>query len=321
MPNVQAPTSVRDSYDRQKRVAELLKVEVDQLLANRPSEWHVTSRVKSPDSFIEKLQTGRVRDQDQMEDVFAATIVVPNRAELTVAEDYVSEFMLITERRPPKGPTKQSASDFRFDDIRLYGHLHAPDSLPVGPIHHMMFEVQVKTFLQHAWGIATHDTVYKTDRTSWARNRMAYQIRALLEHAEAAVDAIDVYDMSTTSASIGAHESRVQATVDFIVEHWDPDFHPASLIRAGENIISLCSDLKVESVDFMTAMGDKLAADGLPLGWSPYEYALEVASLRYPTELKQHLLRRDIRARVYYVTNEILSRLGLAPSGAPSARL
>jgi len=312
--------SVRDSYERQKRVADLLKVEIDLLLARRPSAWHVTSRVKSPDSFFEKLQTGRVHDQDQMEDLFAATIVVPNRAELSVAEAFVDGFMEVTERRPPMGPTKQPASDFRFDDIRLYGHLLSDDSLPGGPIYDMVFEVQVKTFLQHAWSVATHDTVYKTDRTSWARNRMAYQIRALLEHAESAVDAIDVYDASATSASVGARESRLQAVIDFILEKWDPDFLPVSLVRAGENIDSLCTDLKVDAGDFLKKMNHAIPEGGLPYGLSPYDFAVDVASLHYPREFKRHLTRRDTKASVYYVTGEALTRLGLDIVDAPCAR-
>ena len=47
--------------------------------------------------------------------------------------------------------------------------------------------MQVKTFLQHAWGIATHDLIYKTDDVSWSRQRIAYQIKAMLEHAEMSI--------------------------------------------------------------------------------------------------------------------------------------
>lgn len=320
MSNVQIPTSVRNSFAHQKRVADLLKAEFDQLLNKRPGDWHVTSRVKSEDSFVEKLQTGRVRDQNKMEDMFAATIVVPNRPSLAAAETFVRELMVVDERRPAVGPIKSEASNFRFDDIRLYGHLRAPEDLPVGPIHEMTFEVQVKTFMQHAWAVATHDTVYKTDRTSWARSRMAYQIRALLEHAESAVDAIDVYDASPNGVPVGVRELRLQSIIDFIVQHWDRDFLPVSLIRAGENLDSLCEDLKVSVPDFLSAMSDEISTVGPPLGWSPYQVALHVASARYPDQLRQHLIRGNQKSRVYYVTGDILERLGLSSSDAPNAR-
>ena len=51
----------------------------------------------------------------------------------------------------------------------------------------MIFEVQIKTILQHAWSIATHDLIYKTDTVSWPKERIAFQVKAMLEHAEIAI--------------------------------------------------------------------------------------------------------------------------------------
>lgn len=321
MANIEVALSVRQSFDSQRRVADLLKTEFDRLLERRPREWHVTSRVKSFDSFVEKLQTGRFHDQDHMEDFFAATVVVPNRSALVGAEGWLSEVLVVDSRRPSAGPTRISASDFRFDDLRLYGTLRPAPGLPRGPIHEMLFEVQVKTFLQHAWGVATHDTVYKTDRSSWTRNRMAYQIRALLEHAEAAADAIAAYESAALNPVVGENEARVQLVIELIGSRWNPDFLPSSLVRAGENIDSLARELGISTSQFVSDVEGELGDDEPPLGWSPYQFAVHVASRRYPSKFAHLLKKTGAKARVYYVTADILRSLGLSEESAPSARL
>lgn len=321
MANIDVPQSVRQAFEAQRSVAELLQTEVRQLLSRRPPDWHVTFRVKTFDSFVEKLQTGRVQDQARMEDFFAATVVVPSRASLEVAEKWLEGFIVIDRRRPDAGPARVPASDFRFDDLRLYGRLLSPADLPSGPIHDMPFEVQVKTFLQHAWGVATHDTVYKTDKASWTRNRMAFQIRALLEHAESAASAIDAYESTTVNPVIGEEEARVQSVVDLINSRWKPDFLPLSLVRAGSNIDQMCKNLGIDTIQFVVEMNEELDKAEPPLGWSPYQFAVQVAARRYPDKLTKALKRPSPKAHVYYVTPDILEDLGLNQEDVPAARI
>src|SRR6185295_542993 len=77
--------------------------------------------------------------------------------------------------------------EFSFDDLRLYTKWKPDVTLPTPTFAGVVFELQIKTFLQHAWSIATHDLIYKTDSISWPKERVAFEIKAMLEHAENAI--------------------------------------------------------------------------------------------------------------------------------------
>jgi ppGpp synthetase/RelA/SpoT-type nucleotidyltranferase len=87
---------------------------------------------------------------------------------------------------------------FRLIDLRLYVTLPDSPALPPTDLSDVVFEVQIKTFLQHAWSIATHDLLYKTDAVNWSKERIAYQIKARREHAEISIQ--EAEDLATSAA-------------------------------------------------------------------------------------------------------------------------
>jgi ppGpp synthetase/RelA/SpoT-type nucleotidyltranferase len=183
------PASIRNAYDDQKTRYQRLKEQVDTAVAGfRRPRWHYESRIKTLQSYALKLETGRVRDPYGLEDLFACTLVVANLAEIDEAERLVLQVFELQERRP-KEPnyTHKRPDAFPFDDLRLYVAVPLDAAVPPKGIEGVRFEFQVKTFLQHAWSIATHDLVYKTDDVSWSKERIAYQTKAMLEHAEVSI--------------------------------------------------------------------------------------------------------------------------------------
>lgn len=89
---------VREAFERQEQVAERLGAEVNRDLTKRKhSSWHYESRVKSLESFALKVETGRIESLKEVEDVFAATIVVPDATQVAEAEAIVTQKYTLKE--------------------------------------------------------------------------------------------------------------------------------------------------------------------------------------------------------------------------------
>lgn len=295
--------------------------EIKQFLVRADATWFTTSRVKEFETFAQKAQSGRVLIPSALEDFVGAMIVVPLLTDIPRALDFVNTFFEEDYRRPKSSDeTRKKSSDFPFDDLRLYGRLKARDDLPPRPIDSVLFEVQVKTFLQHAWSIATHDLVYKHDRASWPRSRVASQIKAMLEHAELSISAIDSMEQSGFLPS-GEPESRLQRTIDLINGEWQEDVLPRDLRRLAETLLGLATAFGIEDIAALIERG-KQHYGGHPTGWSPYQCFVDYSSLFAAARMKTFLAtERKKPPYIVYITSEALNRLDLTPDTAPSARL
>ena len=182
--------SVRELYSSHKEQYDLLKARVDKkIVALKRARWHYESRIKPEESFALKIETGRCKNPRMLEDFLACTIVVENQKEIETAIKLVNEcnFKIKYRRPTSEQVTFKRSNSFPFDDLRLYVEWQDdPTERPLG-LSGLLFEIQIKTYLQHAWAIATHDLVYKTDSVSWPKERIAYQVKAMLEHAEVSI--------------------------------------------------------------------------------------------------------------------------------------
>ena len=122
---------------------------------------------------------GRFEEPAALEDFFACTVVVANTSELNQAEEMIRKNFKLRERRPKgKKTTHKTPAAFPFDDLRLYVTVRDDPPMPPTDLSGIAFEVQIKTFLQHAWAIATHDLVFKSDEVDWGKQRIAYQCQS-----------------------------------------------------------------------------------------------------------------------------------------------
>ena len=150
--------------------------------------WHYESRIKSLESYALKIESGKYDSPYKIDDFFACTVVVDNASHINDVFQVVCDRFDFKERRPPADSiTLNSSHSFQFDDLRIY--VKWKDNADTRPtdLSGLLFEVQVKTFLQHAWAIATHDLTYKTSRCIWPLERIAFQVKAMLEHAELSI--------------------------------------------------------------------------------------------------------------------------------------
>ena len=208
-------------------------------------------------SFALKVESGRGFRGDTLEDFFACTLVVENSTAVMEAESLVRKNFVINERRPPAAAdTRVWPETFRFEDLRLYARSMALNDLMPRGFENCVFEIQLKTFLQHAWTIATHDLVYKSGDRRWGRSRIAFQVKAMLEQAETAIGAATVEDVVALVDRPYRPYREVSDVVVALKARWPDESLPEDRGTLAANLIALMRALKMEIADFFQLLDD-----------------------------------------------------------------
>ncbi len=243
------PGSVRALYSSKIDLYKNLQVKVDERInSQKRSKWHYESRVKKEQSFALKIETGRIKNLDMIEDFFACTIVVENQNEIALAIQYVEKKFdfRIEYRRPYSNSVAYKPPDsFRFDDLRLYVTWQDRPGVRPSVLQGILFEIQIKTYLQHAWVIATHDLVYKSDAASWPKKRIAFQIKAMLEHAEVAISEANHLSKNQSIKKTDKTTQNLDRLIKTIKYYWDDSKLPKDLFRLAENVSAVMRALKI----------------------------------------------------------------------------
>lgn len=268
-------TIYRDIYQEYMN----LKKEVDRLIENdKKKTWYYFSRLKEIQSYALKLETGRVQDPKRPEDFFACTLVVENLHEINKAVDLIKEKFDIRYRRPEDpAKTHKEPSDFPFDDLRLYLTIKSVDFLPENPINELVFELQLKTFLQHAWGIATHDLIYKSGNLSWSKERVAFQTKAMLEQAEVSISGVEYLSGLPELAKETEQSVLMNNIYYFLIEQFQPEALPADLQRLSNIVKNLLNYFKLDLPDLVRLLTkeNELGRGVAVLNLSPYSIILQ----------------------------------------------
>lgn len=227
---------IRGAYAEQYAQNEVLKAHADTIRRLLDPGWHYESRLKPAESFALKIEAGRYTGDLIIDDFLGCLIVVRSASELSKAVELVKSMFAVQYQRPESGETAtRSAADFTFDDLRMYVRTKTPEYLASRDFDKIIFEVQIKTFLQHAWGVATHDLTYKTGVVNWAKARIAYQVRAMLEHAELSIEQVNQLSESAIVAKEFRDFSELREIIDFLKRHWTAERLPQDLQRLASN--------------------------------------------------------------------------------------
>jgi len=296
------PNPVRVLYEASLPRAEALKKYCAARLEQRNSRWHYEARVKSLESFALKLETGRVKDAGAMEDFFACTIVVPSYKNISDAVTLIEEHFDVKDRRPnDESTTHKRPAVFDFDDLRLYVVPKQSTSWVVDPlIIGMRFEIQVKTFLQHAWAIATHDLVYKADSVSWPLERVSFQVKAMLEHAELVIsEATKITDSGLLKKSDFATQ-RISKVIGILLEHWEVERLPTDIRRVASSVCALMDSLRLNVADLGKILELGIAKNGShSLDASPYETLLKYLLQQHEDVVRDYVAKVPKKGCVY----------------------
>lgn len=266
--------SVRSAYRTQKEINSLVKSRADDLIKRSIKEtWHFESRLKGEQSFALKLETGRFLP-DALEDFYACTVVVPNLAMTREAESIVSGLFDVVSRKPENDDIAMSeATNFSFDHTRLYVRIKAPLSGERSDINNILFEVQIKTFLQHAWSVATHDLTYKTTNVSWGKERVAAQVKAVLEAAEVSI--LEAEMLANQNHSVlhrkDAKTSELLTIIEALEFSFDSEDLPEDMKRLAQSVRDLMAacDISIKDLGGILLEG-ALGRGGHPINLSPF---------------------------------------------------
>lgn len=294
--------SIRDLFAEEKPKIQRLSDEVVAKLQwlSDANGWFLRHRIKEMESFALKLETGRVPNPRRMEDFFACTIIVPTYTEVSDAEREIREMFKFVERRPADASrTHKHASDFVFDDLRLYFQKGESETGKNADLDEYVFEVQIKTILQYAWGIATHDLIYKTDKVSWAKERVAFQIRAMLEHAELAISEASALASSEVIAKSNTSISGVQSVMADLEAIWGFERLPFDQKRLAEVILQLLRSCDIRPEDFRNVIEIEVARSGILSGdLSPYSFTVQALANSSHLDFKARLAKAHKSFRI-----------------------
>lgn len=186
------PDSFLDIYNTEKLRWEPIKTEVDGLFRKillKHSSALYNSRIKGVESAFVKAQKGDYEFPfNEMEDFFACQVIVPSKEYLqTIISDVEAEFDIESKPTRPLAP-----SSFDYNETHLILKLKDSPYRQNKTDLRMVFELQIKTFLQSALQQASHDLTYKPQKISYWTERVVGQLRAILELADDVLAQVEI---------------------------------------------------------------------------------------------------------------------------------
>ena len=294
---LKVPQSVRRHFELLECPYKELQAIVDPLIKDCiPNKWLYFSRIKSVESFYAKMSQGRLTAL--MEDIFAGTIVVERFDQINEAITYLSERFVIVERRPVNShETSKYPESFQFDDLRLY--LRLKEWPKNGELINYKFEIQIKTYLQHAWITATHDLIYKSDKIgSWARKRVAFQIKAMLEHIETSILKVDELAKADL-INMSTRKIRERIKIGDKIKEWEYELGNSTsrIVESIQDLLELFSVTWDDVVIWIEQITNEEPNGGRnATRFSLYEIVLDAICKKSPESLKlydKNLKRRN----------------------------
>ncbi len=298
------PNSLSAIYQDHCEINTGLSKYVEKILgsAAKINKWHYESRVKEVNSFVQKIETGRVQDLKSVEDLFACTLVVKNSAEIEVAKEVVNLHFDTKYCRPLKDDeTHKDPSSFVFDDKRLYVMMKEDPSMPSKIFSKVIFEVQIKTFLQHAWAITTHDMMYKSAGINWAEERVAYQVKAMLENAEISIQEVKSLSPSSMINKTSERVKNIGDILQILNDLWDSSSLPRNRKILAETIYDFIKRMQVDVRDLRSCLKKEISNQkGVPpTNITPYSFFVQV--MLKNKELKVKKMLNDRRNKKFIV--------------------
>ncbi len=258
-------TSIEKLYNSKVDDYIILKELADGKIPNliKPT-YHYDGRVKTLESFAQKVETSRFDANEIFEDMFACRIVVDNINEVNNVKKIIKEtFVCITTKPMSNKSTHKKPEEFPFDDLRIYCKwTDNPKRESEERIKNLVFEIQIKTYLQHAWGIATHSLIYKGNEVNWRLHRVAYQVKAILEHAEVSIGNAEELSKTELLPKENRLFKQYEQIRKVLVKYWDEENLPNDMSRLIQNISSLLDATNTRIDEYKKILNKSIGGNG-----------------------------------------------------------
>ncbi|MFC1806294.1 hypothetical protein ACFL09_04855 [Planctomycetota bacterium] len=224
---------------RYKRLADTLKAVFEQAKKKRAPLAIVQARAKVVGSFAEKIHRKPLPDPiNEFTDLCGARVIVHTQDEIQPICSFIEEHFEIDWENTIDVSQRLSPSQFGYRSIH-YIVAARRDVFPTGEIDVavpedvfpddgclMRAEIQVRTVLEHAWAVFSHDMSYKSEfaiPAAWERELAV--LAALLEEADRAFIRVKS-GLEAYEASYGAYmtEEQIRDEIDTLelVLSYDP---------------------------------------------------------------------------------------------------
>ena len=300
-------------YNDLRAIANDLNDYIDIRLKEACSEkkWLYTRRVKELESFALKMEMGRYKSINLIDDMFACTLVVSNIAELNEAESYIKEHFSIIKRKPKNSNESiHMPENFNYDSLRLYCQVK-PSRLQKD-YEHMIFEVQIKTFLEHAWAVATHDFQYKSNEISWAKSRIVSQLKAMLDNIELTIHESESLSKSKHIKKVHSEYKHLNNIIEYYQTNWGEDKLPKDVRRLAQNTNELIFHLGIEfnEVKKIIEAENKIGKGINTLSLSPFQVIVQ-SLINQKRDLMKNFMKSPKKRGVYPGRYNILLTSGM----------
>ena len=210
--SVESVESARQWYSQNRdtyaRLSEIVRGTIESLLTNAKVDYlSVTQRPKSLESFAEKIERkGYTDPRSEVTDLAGIRIITFIEADVKRVCDVIRRSFHVDEDRSLDKAQELDVDRFGYRSIHFVCDLgESRAALPEFSLYRgLLFEIQVRTVLQHAWAEIEHDRNYKLAGVlpSELRRRL-HSIAGVLEIADR--------EFNTLAAEVDAYAKQVAA--------------------------------------------------------------------------------------------------------------
>lgn len=148
------------NLDKFEKLIQKIHLDLKKILSENSINFSIKYRVKSFDSYYEKLvRLINNNEHKQLTDIFALRIICPFLEDVDIVSEIISSNFDIIEKEQ-KG-ADYTFKEFGYESIHFLIPLPEFEKFTKMPNSTMVYEIQLRTILQDAWAEVEHELIYK----------------------------------------------------------------------------------------------------------------------------------------------------------------